>query len=397
METQRVLVPDFYEKFTCLGGDCPDNCCKEWGQIAIDKETYKKYKNSTSSEFAKKARTAFEPVTQADGKIDPQKAAVIVLNEHKLCPFLNPNKLCEIQQKMGAHYLCNVCRLYPRMKAKSLNGNLEFALFLSCIEAMGLALLHNGKQKFIKINVDKKSELLKSVQTFNSKRSILHSFAGDIRQSCIEIMQNEEFSIRQRIFNIADFLHSLDQAYFNDKNADEIKQLIKEKAGTAKEINISAEQVMLVVKAKSLRFGEFVEMIRKITGNAFGQEAADKMNGSDIYKHIAEKSEEKWQELLKSNALIFENYFVNFIFQSVFPFSYYDNLKLNMFLHAFLLMERLELLRLFLGAYAINGEIEPGQIVKVACQIEKTFSDGIASAYRVLQVYSIKKPASTRR
>ena len=38
-----ALTPDYYNKFSCIGGDCEDNCCRSRWSIFLDKNTYKKY------------------------------------------------------------------------------------------------------------------------------------------------------------------------------------------------------------------------------------------------------------------------------------------------------------------------------------------------------------------
>ena len=34
----RVTVPDFYEDFRCLAGDCPHTCCEKW-EVVIDEDS----------------------------------------------------------------------------------------------------------------------------------------------------------------------------------------------------------------------------------------------------------------------------------------------------------------------------------------------------------------------
>ena len=38
----RIRVPDYYEKFRCLAGDCPHTCCEKW-EVVIDQETAMSY------------------------------------------------------------------------------------------------------------------------------------------------------------------------------------------------------------------------------------------------------------------------------------------------------------------------------------------------------------------
>lgn len=40
----EYVYPDYYRQFTCIGGECPDTCCRD-GRIVIDDKTLEKYKN----------------------------------------------------------------------------------------------------------------------------------------------------------------------------------------------------------------------------------------------------------------------------------------------------------------------------------------------------------------
>ena len=39
----NLIYPDYYPKFQCLAGACPDTCCKDW-QIILDPDTLARYR-----------------------------------------------------------------------------------------------------------------------------------------------------------------------------------------------------------------------------------------------------------------------------------------------------------------------------------------------------------------
>ena len=39
----KVIRPDFWNRFQCIGGVCSDNCCIGW-EICIDEESLEKYR-----------------------------------------------------------------------------------------------------------------------------------------------------------------------------------------------------------------------------------------------------------------------------------------------------------------------------------------------------------------
>ena len=37
-----LRVPDYFEQFRCLAGDCPHTCCAKW-EVVIDEDTARRY------------------------------------------------------------------------------------------------------------------------------------------------------------------------------------------------------------------------------------------------------------------------------------------------------------------------------------------------------------------
>ena len=48
------LVPKYYDKFKCIGSECPETCCQGW-PITIDKQTFNKYQKLDNCNLKKKA------------------------------------------------------------------------------------------------------------------------------------------------------------------------------------------------------------------------------------------------------------------------------------------------------------------------------------------------------
>ena len=41
----KLRIPDYYDSFQCIAGDCTDSCCIGW-ELDIDEESYAAYKRS---------------------------------------------------------------------------------------------------------------------------------------------------------------------------------------------------------------------------------------------------------------------------------------------------------------------------------------------------------------
>lgn len=123
----KVLKPFYYDEFECIGGKCKNSCCIGW-QIFIDKKNFIRYKN-VKGEFGKKLNKGIE----LNRKDKNEKAYGMMTLENNRCSFLNNKNYCDIYINKGEDYLCNTCKVYPRVITK--NGPIyERGLNLSCPE-----------------------------------------------------------------------------------------------------------------------------------------------------------------------------------------------------------------------------------------------------------------------
>lgn len=141
--------PRYYNKFKCIGGDCPESCCGgSWGIVWLENE-YEKLMNADMSDalrsIAEKAFVFNEELTGKDNVkkyiIKSEKRAEfsagtyvsedVISPDTKLnlkykCPFQDPKTgLCFIQKELGESYLSITCRFYPR--GYIVKNNIAFA------------------------------------------------------------------------------------------------------------------------------------------------------------------------------------------------------------------------------------------------------------------------------
>jgi len=128
--------PEYYEKFVCIGGSCPDSCCIGW-ELDIDEETYDYYKN-VSGEFGDRLRANMS----ADGE------NTFVLAKHDRCPFLNDENLCDIFINLGEESLCKVCTEYPRYN-EVVEEYMQSDISLSCMEAGRIIFSETEKMNYL--------------------------------------------------------------------------------------------------------------------------------------------------------------------------------------------------------------------------------------------------------
>lgn len=121
----RMLGP--FSEFRCVGGDCPDTCCRDW-EVVLDEETAAFYRG-VEGPLGEEIRAAMQ---EMDGE------PCFYLRDG-LCPMLNEQGLCRIQLELGEEHLSHSCDLHPRF-AEEYGALREWCLSLACPEAARLLL-----------------------------------------------------------------------------------------------------------------------------------------------------------------------------------------------------------------------------------------------------------------
>ena len=124
----RITVPDYYEDFRCLAGECPHTCCEKW-EVVVDGETAARYE-SVSGPLGEKLRSALR--RDEDGDL------CFPLNGGR-CPFLDGENLCEIHKELGEEATSVTCREHPRF-TEDYGPFREVTLSASCPAANALLL-----------------------------------------------------------------------------------------------------------------------------------------------------------------------------------------------------------------------------------------------------------------
>ena len=170
--------PDYYEKFKCIGTDCPDTCCACWEIVADDKslKNYIKYRGKFKKQLLKNINFFKKTFRQTD---------------NLRCAFLNRDNLCNMQLQMGEAALCRTCTNYPRHIEEFENVR-EISLSVSCPVVAEILLNDSNKTDFISVERDNEEE-------FKDFDLLLYSKLCDARSIMIEILQNREIPIELRM------------------------------------------------------------------------------------------------------------------------------------------------------------------------------------------------------
>lgn len=112
-------------KFSCLGEDCPDDCCTGW-RVALSEIDQSTLKNHLGA-------SKYQDV------VDEQLNQQCLKQSENSCTFLKPSGLCNLQEKHGHGALPTTCSSYPRVWVRKGTTDRVGGL-LSCPEISRLSL-----------------------------------------------------------------------------------------------------------------------------------------------------------------------------------------------------------------------------------------------------------------
>ena len=101
----ELLIPEYYNRFSCIAAACPDSCCKEWA-VDVDAESARMYR-ALPGALGDRLRQVLTDTEDGD--------AVMEI-ENGRCPMWREDGLCRIQAELGHDALCHVCRNFPRLR-----------------------------------------------------------------------------------------------------------------------------------------------------------------------------------------------------------------------------------------------------------------------------------------
>lgn len=171
-------IPDYFEKFTCIGGACPDTCCAGW-QIVIDMESLEKYQVLEGS-FGNRLRN----------EIDWEEGVFCQYKEK--CCFLNEDNLCDIYAEIGENNLCKTCRVYPR-HIEEYEGLQEVFLCISCPEVSRIIFENTEKVRLLL-----REERQEEADEYEDFDFLFFTKLEDTREYFLELLQTREISIYNR-------------------------------------------------------------------------------------------------------------------------------------------------------------------------------------------------------
>ena len=189
----RYYYPDYFNRFTCVGGmECPDSCCHIW-QITVDKKTLKKYKK-VGGALGQRMR---EKIDFRTGNIEPH-------GEENRCEFLNNDNLCDIVLGLGEDYLCNTCHTHPRHEEVYYNVR-ERSLAITCPIACKELLM---REEPVVIEVEEDNKKDRHDRYFDAP---LFGQLENVRDGMLELAQKRDIGIFKRMSLLLGMAHDIER------------------------------------------------------------------------------------------------------------------------------------------------------------------------------------------
>lgn len=340
---QDITVPDYFEKFSCIGPRCEDTCCSGWS-VPIDRDTYHEYKRNKHPVLAPLFKLA---VIKNTSPLTPNPAhfGVLKMKADKSCHFQQEDKLCAIQTLLGEQALSDTCRIYPRY-FNQFGAQREHSLGISCPEAARLVLLTPTPMQFGTLKADATTW----AHSFTSYRFPLKSegdpeqlaVLNDFRAVIIGVLQCRDLSIGARMMLLGWLLEDADKVISAESfgHASEFLPVLER---TVSMLSHPAEleaqfalipsdlprklEAMTQLIAKSLTAGASPRFSECLLAAAEGLTGAAPGSDAELLSQYTQNHAAFYQPFFQDRSSIFENYLVNQVITRLFPFvrgSYLD-------------------------------------------------------------------------
>jgi lysine-N-methylase len=334
MPDREGIRPEYSGQFRCIGPACEDSCCIGWG-VYFDQAACEKYKQLPDGPLKVLIETHVAP--EPLGSL-PARFARVQLTDVHACPFLNAEKLCQIQVEHGEEYLSTTCAVYPRM-VNRVDGFEEKALALSCPEAARLVLLTPDLLEAARVGRELRfwlDGMSSRPEELIQGATAMMGYFWPIRAFVLGLLTNRDYELWHRLFLLGVFTRrmsalargELDRGFLTILR--EFDAAVDSGALRGAMETIPADlnlQLDLVLRLAGLRlarthvgqrFLDTVEEFKKGIGNGPGSTM------ESLIACYAEAHDRWYEPFVRAHPHVLENLLVNAVFRSLFPFGSKD-------------------------------------------------------------------------
>lgn len=319
VDVYMVRQPKCFDRFHCTGADCEDTCCIGW-EILVDQENYEKYQTLSEQRIGGKALSSLVEINPA--RSSSRDYARFRLDELR-CPALHQG-LCSIQQILGEPFIPDLCSTYPRVLTV-IGRAVEKSFHLSCPEAARLAL------------TDPDAMVLheRMEEGLPHRSGSVTQVAGDpddrlyqVRTLIIEVIRERSLPLWQRIVSLGialDRLAGVDTTraitILEDHLRDLRQGLLHDTlAGQKGDPQFQLETVFELVVARIQCDYTAPRFLECFSGFMHGLAWTPQSTMEELTARYRLSSQSFFLPFIRRNEHVLENYLVNYIFRTVFPY-----------------------------------------------------------------------------
>ena len=329
MRPSGQIRPTYADSFRCIGSECEDTCCQGWS-VPIDRKTFEKYQNLPDVPLRALIQSSIvaQPA-DADGS-EPAPFAKILMTPANQCPLFNGDGLCRVQIECGESFLSHACAVYPRV-INTIDGAPDKALSLSCPEAARLVLLNPHLLPEKQPEEQPEATASSHADGLPANRPLAHFWP--IRASVLSLLRQRTYPLWQRLFllgifcrrldaiargeldrPVSDFLHDFDRTVATGALLPAMETLPVDRSA---QLDVVLRLAGMLLHRSNIR-PRFIECIQAFTSGIGNGPQATLESLSD---HYAEAHDRHYAPFFARHPYILENYLINTIFRTHFPFG----------------------------------------------------------------------------
>lgn len=328
----NVVKFAYYDEFRCIGPECMDSCCKDW-HINLSKREYLDYKKmKCSPQLRSVADNAFRRKKNGND----MSYAEMKLKENGDCPFLGKDSLCMIQKEKGEEALTFVCSIFPRINMLYQDQAIILGCHATCQRVIEILMSHPEGLEIVETEYDGKNKYINSgkyTQFSITKENKVYNYYWNILNAQIDILQNRNFTVPERMLILGYFCSKADGYAENNeaekipaladmlldnelcrKIADSLKPSLSDINSAIQSVNILTKmntrtQIFDSLKATSKKFDKVMERLKFEKQTAENGEASLNFDVSEY-----EKLCKIYRSIENERPYIIENLLVNTVF-----------------------------------------------------------------------------------
>ncbi|MEG2021921.1 MAG: flagellin lysine-N-methylase [Oscillospiraceae bacterium] len=201
----KIFTPDYLGAFACKAGACRNTCCANWS-ITISKPEYLAMKKGGMPKNIQDVTNA--ALHRMRKNATDRMYAEMALRSDGSCPYLNADRLCDLQIACGHSALSSTCRVFPRIKV-AVGQSLYTVLTMGC-EAV-------TEQMLLKpTSISMRSETALAANNGDVRHLIADNiisedipFFDEIFMLTTAILQNKAYTVPQRLSLLSMALENL--------------------------------------------------------------------------------------------------------------------------------------------------------------------------------------------